>query len=403
MTRYRYTALDDKGKKVSGIEEATTAGAVHLGLIQKGYQPIDVVERKKLVELEITKKKVPRKDVMHFSRQLGVFIKAGVPIMEALSVIGEETQNKLMKVVVLQMIEDLQAGDTFAAAAEKHPAAFPKYYIGILQSAELTGTLDDAMTQLADYIERDDDARGKLTSAMIYPGVIAGMSVMTVVILAGFVLPKFQTFFKSFHAALPLPTRMLLATTGFITNWWFVLVGGFIAFVVAILMMRRSKAGRYRFDGILLRVPVLGDLIQAAVLERICRVLASLVKSGVALPEALLVTADSANNAVYSEALIKIRDEMMEGQGLAEPLARTGLFPGAARQMFRVGEETGTLDQQMETSAQFYSRELDVKVARFTALFEPMIIIVMGFVVGFVAIALVSAMYGIYNQVHVGK
>jgi type IV pilus assembly protein PilC len=145
----------------------------------------------------------------------------------------------------------------------------------------------------------------------------------------------------------------------------------------------------------------MGDLVQAAVLERICRILSSMIKAGVALPEAMAVTADSANNMVYKEGILTIREEMMEGQGLSGPLARTGLFPGAATQMFRVGEETGTLDQQLETAAIFYNRELDVKIKRFTSLFEPAVIIFMGVVVGFVAVALVTAMYGIYNQVKV--
>ncbi len=165
--------------------------------------------------------------------------------------------------------------------------------------------------------------------------------------------------------------------------------------------MRRSPKGRAILDSMALKIPVLGNLIQAAVLERICRVLSSMLRAGVDLPQAMATTADSANNAVYYKGLNHIRDEMMQGQGLAEPLARTGLFPGAAQQMFRVGEETGTLDTQLETAAVYYHRELEVRVKHFTSLFEPAVIIFMGVVVGFVAVALISAMYGIYSQVKV--
>jgi type IV pilus assembly protein PilC len=401
MEKFRYSAVDGAGARVSGVEMATSSGAAHLALLERGYQPIEVSEKKSVLKFEITKKKVPRKDVMHFSRQLGVFVKAGVPIMEALDVISEETSDKLLKKALRDMIERLQAGDTFASAAAAHTEAFPTYYVGILESAELTGTLDTAMTQLADYLERDTEARGKLTSAMIYPAVVLGMSVVTIVILAAFVLPRFVTFFNSFNAKLPLATRMLLSITSFISSWWFAFVGVLLLMAVLVIVLRRTHGGRARLDSFILKLPVLGDLVQAAVLERICRVLASLIHAGVALPEAMMVTADSANNAVYYGGLTRIREEMMEGQGLAEPLARTGLFPGAARQMFRVGEETGTLDQQLETAATFYSRELDVKIKRFTSLFEPAVIIFMGVIVGFVAIALVSAMYGIYKQVKV--
>jgi type IV pilus assembly protein PilC len=166
--------------------------------------------------------------------------------------------------------------------------------------------------------------------------------------------------------------------------------------------MRRSPGGKSKLDALILKMPVVGDLTQTAILERVCRILSSLLKAGVDLPRSMAVTADSSNNSIYRSALESIRIDMMEGQGLAAPIARTGLFPGAAQQMFRVGEETGTLDQQLEVAAEYYARELETKVDRATALFEPAIIIFMGVIVGFVAVALISAMYGIYSQVKVG-
>ena len=211
MEKFRYEAIDDAGERVSGTEEAASRGAAHLALLDRGFQSVEVTRKKSILQFEITKKRVPRKDIMHFSRQLGVFVKAGIPIMEALEVISEETTDKLLKAALLDMIERLQAGDTFASAAGAHPEAFPDYYLGILGSAELTGTLDVVLEQLADYIERDIEARGKITGALIYPAVVFVMAIVTVVILATFVLPRFKTFFDSFHATLPLPTRMLLS------------------------------------------------------------------------------------------------------------------------------------------------------------------------------------------------
>jgi type IV pilus assembly protein PilC len=401
LTKFRYLALDISGSRVSGIEMALTSGAAHLALVQRGLQPLEVTAKRSILKFEVTKKKVPRKEVMHFSRQLGVFMKAGIPIMEALEVIEEETSDKLLRKILQEMIEDLRSGDTFAAAAASHPEAFANFYVGILESAELTGNLDSVLNQLADYIERDVEARSTLTSALIYPGVVAAMSVGVVVVLATFVMPRFVTFFKSFHAKLPLPTRMLLGTSNFVSQFWYALLGGLILLAVGFVMMRRSRKGRAHLDGIILKLPVLGALVQAAVLERICRVLSSMLRAGVDLPQAMVVTADSANNAVFHAGLDKIREQMMEGQGLAGPLAETGLFPGAAKQMFRVGEETGTLDIQLETAAVYYHRELEVRVKHFTSLFEPIVIIFMGVIVGFVAVALISAMYGIYSQVKV--
>ena len=173
---YRYTALDAAGKTVHGTEKAKSVGGAHLALLQRGLEPIEIDEKKNVLKFEITKKTVKRKEVMHFSRQLSVFIKAGIPIMEALDVIEAETNEKLLKKILVTMIDDLRAGDTFASAAAAHPAAFPNFYIGMLESAELTGNLDSVLNQLADYIERDVEARSTLTSAMIYPGVVAGMA-----------------------------------------------------------------------------------------------------------------------------------------------------------------------------------------------------------------------------------
>jgi type IV pilus assembly protein PilC len=400
-SKFAYKALDADGKTVSGVETAESSGAAHLALLERGYQPLEVIEKRNIMQFEITKKMVPRKDVGHFSRQLAVFMRAGIPIMEAMEVILDETSQKMMRKVLASMIEDLRAGDTFAGAAAAHPEAFPAYYIGILESAEMTGNLDSALNQLAEYIERDQEARSKFVSAMIYPAIVLVMSIVVVFVLAIFVLPKFVTFFKSLNAKLPLPTRMLLFMSAFVSKWWWAIGILILGCVAGFMAMRRSEKGRHRLDAFYLKMPVLGDLIRAAVLERVCRVLSSMIKAGVDLPRSLTVTADSTNNLVYHDAIESIREQMMEGKGLAGPLAETGLFPGAARQMFRVGEETGTLDQQLQVAAEYYSRELDEKVKRFTSLFEPAVIIFMGIVVGFVAVALISAMYGIYNQVKV--
>ena len=402
LTSYRYSALDEDGNKVSGSEQASSVSAAHLMLIQRGLQPVEVKEHRSILQFEITKKTVSRKEIMHFSRQLSVFVEAGIPIMEALEVISEETTDKLFKKVLLDMIDQVQAGDTFASAAAAHPEAFPRYYVAVLESAELTGTLDVVLLDLAEYMQRDMDARSAITSALVYPLVVACMAIVTVIILATFVLPKFRTFFASLNATLPLPTRMLLRVSDFISNWWFLIAGAILLTIVGTIALRRSTKGRAWLDSVFLKLPVAGSLIQTAIIERVCRVLSSLVIAGVDLPRAMSVTAEASNNAVYSEGINGIREQMMEGSGLAEPLAASGLFPAAARQMFRVGEETGTLDKQLETAAVFYHRELEIKVKHFTSLFEPAIIIFMGLIVGFVAVALVSAMYGIYRQVNIG-
>lgn len=352
---------------------------------------------RRLMAFELTAKKVSRKDLMHFSRQLAVFVKAGIPLLEALETITEDMGNKSFKKVLEDIHEQLSSGGTLATAAAAHPEAFPDYYVGILRSAELTGTLDEVLIQLSGYIERDLEARRKVTSALMYPAIIAVMAVVVVVVLVGFVLPRFEVFFKNLGAKLPLPTRMLLAASHALTTYWYVVLALLLGFVAFILWMLKSTRGRRFRDKLILRVPVLGDLVEHALLERFCRILSSMMQAGVPLPEAMAVTADATSNHVFKTGLATAREAMMRGAGFAEPLNATGLFPSAARQMFRVGERTGSLDNQLLIAADYFDRELDYKVKRFTALFEPIVIVAMGGIVGFVAVALISAMYGIFR------
>lgn len=363
--------------------------------------PAGGAKKKSILQFELTKKKVPRKELMHFSRQLAVFIRAGIPILDALEAILEEMSNKVFRAVVEDILARLQAGATLAHAANQHPDVFPPYYLGILHSAELTGRLDTVLVQLSDDIERDVEARQKIKSALTYPAVIAAMSVVVVIILVGFVLPKFEAFFANLNAKLPLPTRILLSGGHLLTTNWYYFVGGFLGICLILAAFLRRERGRRLRDQLLLKLPVIGDLAQHVLLERFCRILSSLMQAGVALPEAMRVTAGATTNIVYQDGLSIVRDAMLRGEGLATPLIESGLFPPSARQMFRVGEATGTLDDQLETAAGYFKRELDYKITRFTNLFEPAVILAMGLVVGFVAVALVSAMYGIFRAQHV--
>jgi type IV pilus assembly protein PilC len=400
MPKYSFTALALDGTRVAGTQDAATLGDVHLHLAERDLLPILVAEKKSVLQYEITKKKVKPRDLMHFSRQLGVFIRAGIPIINALDVISVEMTDKVFKPALEDIMEMLRSGSTFSAAASRHEEVFPPFYLGILRSAEVTGNLDVALDELADYLDRDIDVRQKVRSALVYPIIVLGMAVVVVLVLTLFVLPRFETFFQSFHAELPLPTRMLLSVSHFMGQWGWLIVTIIVGSTIAVVLYFRTLKGRARKDQLLLRLPVAGDLLEHAIVERFCRILASMMNAGVPVPEALAVTGDATNNAVFRERIARARDAMLRGEGLATPLNSTDLFPSSIRQMFRVGEDTGSLDKQLETAADYLDRELDYKIKRFTAYFEPAVVIFVGVVVGFVAIALVSAMYGVYNQVN---
>jgi len=400
MPKFNYVALAGDGSEVVGVQEAADRAGVGAALLERGLSITTMSEKRSLLQFEITRKKVPRKELMHFSRQLSAFLKAGVSILDSMETIESEMGNKLFRAVVLDMVAAIRGGSTFSAAAAAHPEAFPPVYLGMLESAELTGNLDSVLDRLSEYVERELEAKRKVKAALMYPGVVAGMSVATVAVLAGFVLPRFKDFFDSLDATLPLPTRLLLGATGLMTRFWFVFPLLLVAMAAAGIWSVRTEKGRNLRDRTILKIPIIGDLVTHAILERFCRVLSSMARAGVPLPQAMLITADATNNVVYKEALGTAREAMLQGEGLAGPIAATGLFPAAARQMLRVGEDTGTLDDQLEGAAEYFERELDYRVTRFTSLFEPAVIIFMGLVVGFVAIALVSAMYGIFRQVN---
>jgi type IV pilus assembly protein PilC len=356
---------------------------------------------KRLGQFEITPRKVPLRELQQFSRQLAVFIKAGVPLVEALDLLRQETGNKLFKQILDEIVAALQAGSTLSDAAAVHTEAFPAYYLGILRAAELTGNLDTALLQLSEYIERDLDARHKIVGALIYPAVIAVMAVAVVAVLVGYVLPRFETFFKSLNAHLPWQTRVLLDISHWCRHYWYVLVAIVLLLIALTLWLTQAERGKALRDKVTLKLPVVGDLMRFAVLERFCRTLSAMVTAGVALPQAIAVAGDATSNYVYRTGIATARESMLRGEGLATPLADTGLFPAAARQMLRVGESTGSLDEQLAVTSEFFERELDYKIKKFTSLFEPIVIVLMGVVVAFVAIALVSAMYGIFHQVKI--
>ncbi len=398
MPTYRYVAVGPDGSEIKEQLEASSEDALRNQLLMRNLEVKQVRQKKGFTELELSPQRIPRQEIMHFSRQMAAFVRTGIPITEALEVVEEGSNNKRFRQIVATMREQINAGVPFSEAIAEHAKVFSPYYIGILRSAELTGQLDVSLEQLSGYIERDLDSKSKIKAAMLYPMVIFGMSILTTVILAVWVMPKFVVFFKNLQAKLPLPTRLLIDMSSAAQSLWYVWVTMFVAFVAVIAWMHKSARGRLVRDRIFLRVPLVKEVVLFAVTERVCRIVGAMVKAGVPLPETLNAAIQGANNKVFETGLESARDRMLEGEGFAEPIIDTQLFPRAAGQMMRVGEDTGTLDIQLESAASYYGRELEYKLKKLTSLFEPAVIIFMGLIVGFVAVALISAMYGVFNS-----
>ena len=401
MPKFAYVGVSLEGAEVKGTQRAASRSDAEVALYERQVRHLRVTEKKSILQYELSGPRIKREAVMHLSRQIAAFLRAGLPILEAVHTIGTESENSSVRRMMNEIEDGLRSGERFSDCLDRFPKVFPPFYRGIVRSAELTGELDTVLARLSHYIERDLEARRKLKSAMMYPIIVSLMSMVTVLVLSIYVLPQFEDFFADLDAELPLPTRILMGITGFLGDWWWAIGAGIAALVVLSIGITRTRRGKYARDALLLKVPVLGDTIQYALTERFCRVLASMVGAGVNLTEALAVTTEALRNRVYVRRLGEVNEQILEGQGVAGPLARTGLFPGTATQMLRVGEDTGSLDTQLEVTAEYYETELNYKIAKLTALFEPLVIVAMGLIVGFVAVALVSAMYGIFRQVDV--
>ena len=424
---------------------------------------VEAAPKVKRAPREVMPARVKGKDLMHLSRQLAAFLRAGIPILDGLSLLAEDTTNKTLSRTLEDVAERLRQGSHLGEAFDHHPKVFPQAYRSMVRSAELTGNLDVVLDRLTVYVERDVEARRKIRSAMTYPLVVVVLSLSVSVLLVTFVLPKFRVFFASFNQELPLPTRVLLGLSDVFQQWWWaLLLGTAVIGVAGSLFLRsdrgrlardrvvlrlpvlgkalqysvverfarvfaamlqagvplgealnvaaaitgvsgtlflRSDRGRLSRDRVVLRLPVLGKALQYSVVERFARVFSAMLQAGVPLGEAMSVAASATNNRPAAIKLAAARERMMSGEGISRPLADSGIFPPAAMQMMRVGEDTGSLDDQLDVVATFYEKELDEKVKQITTLMEPAVLLVMGVIVGFVALALVTAMYGIYGNV----
>jgi type IV pilus assembly protein PilC len=337
--------------------------------------------------------------VMGFSRQLSSFLEAGIPIVSALDIVAEETPSEEMRKVIDEIRNSILRGGSFADAIEAHPDVFPNYYQAMVRSAEYTGNLDVILTRLTGYLERDIGARKEVKSALTYPIFVLCLAVVAIAAMSIFVLPKFKDMYASLGADLPLPTRMLLGFTEFITTKWPLLLLGALATVTMTMLCFGGSRNKPRRDRLTRHLPVLGNLFSLIALERFCRVLSALVEAGVPLPSGIEVSAASTNNTYFEAKLADVKDTVVRGGGLSAPINETGVFPTAAKQMIRVGEQTGSLGVQLSKAANYYERELAFAMKKATELFQPAVILFVGFFVGFIAVAQVAAMFSIFRQI----
>jgi type IV pilus assembly protein PilC len=403
MPSFKYSAVDVDGNEVDAVIKADDELAARQQILLQNLDLRSITRKTSLLSADVGGgKKVKPAEILHFSRQLSAFVRSGLSLVDGLDIIAKSTGNKTFQSMLLETRDAVRQGVPFDEALAVHSKILPRYYLGIIRSAELTGRLDSALEQLADYMERELEARTKLKSALTYPAIILLMSLGSVGVLTVWVLPKFTKLFDSMGTDLPWTTSTLIGVSNGARNaWWLIplLIG---AVVGLFLWTKRSPKGRRLRDYALMRLPVAGQIVLYAGVERVCRILSTMWEAGVPIGDAMIAATQAADNAVFEDRLMPVQEAVLAGEGLAGPMALAKLFPDAALQMVSVGEATGTLAEQLENAADFYSRELDYKLKKVTTMFEPAIILFVGLGVGFVALSLVDAMYGSIGSGGVG-
>lgn len=398
---FSVTTTDALGSRTTEVLRSTSRSRLRMDLKAAGRQVVDISDVRHWWQLHMVGN-VPARVLLDTTRQLAAFSEAGISVLEALTMIADSTRNKRMERVLRTLADDIRDGETLPQAVRAHAGIFPDYYIAMLEAADRTGNLASTFETLASYLERDTASRRAVKSALSYPAILIGLGAIAVVVLSVVVLPRFVDFFNDLDVELPLPTRILLSMTGFIAAWWPVMLLVVAVAFGLLLAIDRTTSGGRAIDRIKLRIPIAGPLLRDIALERFCRVLGNLEGAGVPLVDALDLSETVVGNRHYARAVALTRDGVIRGQGLATPMAEAGAFPTEVVQVLRVGEQTGRLTEQLDHAAQFYAREVDYRLKTLTSLLEPIALLLVGGAVGFVAVALVSAMYGIYSTNSVG-
>jgi len=395
MPTFLWEGKTAQGKAMKGELEASNLEAVIALLRDRRIRPVASRIREKGTGLEKEIKipgfgeKVKPKEVSLFTRQFATMIDAGLPIVQCLDILTEQSESKLLRRTIRTIQQDVEGGSTLADALAKHPKIFDNLYVNMVQAGEAGGVLNTILNRVALFIEKASKLKKKVKGAMIYPTTIVAVAVIVVAILLIFVIPVFAELYGSMGKALPVPTQVTINISHwFVANWYFML-GGLIGIVTAIRAYYQTEQGRMNIDRLLLRLPVVGDLLRKVAVARFSQNMAILLSSGVPILDGLAITAKTAGNKVVERAIMDARVSISQGKTVAEPLRESKIFPPMVCQMVAVGENTGGLDGMLRKVAELYEEEVDDAVANLTALMEPMIMVVLGVILG----GLVVSMY----------
>jgi len=428
MPRFTYVALDGRGQESTGLVEAGSSNEAIGQLRQAGYFPTSVYEeskgggrdgksaratakairaaqpreRKNIVLFQ--RKKVKPKVLMIFTRQLATLIDAGLPLLRSLNVLAKQERDAVLKRTINKLADGVQGGNTFSDALSLHPPIFNDLYVNMVKAGELGGVLEVVLNRLAEFQEKAAKIKNRVKSAMVYPVIVISMAFAIMAFLLVFIVPKFEAIFHDMLGNKPLPaiTTFVINLSKLVQNHWLVLIGAIVAVGAAYRFIARTRGGKAVIDRFKLQMPLFGDLTRKTAISRFSRTLGTLVTSGVPILQALNITRETAGNAVIAKAIAQVHDSVKEGESIVQPLEASRAFPPMVISMIDVGEETGQLPEMLLKIANVYDDEVDNAVAGITAALEPIMIVILAFIVGTIVLALftplISIIQGLQQQ-----
>ncbi len=399
MPVFQYTARTLKGELVNDKIDLPSRDHVIAHLRKNRMVVVQV--RQAPTELRLPKlgAGIKTRDVVVFTRQFATMINAGLPLVQALDILAQQTENKRLAETTRQVVYDVESGHTLADALRKHPKAYSDLYVNMVAAGEAGGILDTILVRLAQFLEKNDAIVRKVKGAMIYPAVIISVAVIAISVLLIFVIPTFQNMFASVNLDLPLPTRVVIGMSNVLKHYWWAIIAVMVGSVFMINRYYKTAPGRLQIDALLLRLPVLGDVIRKAAVSRFTRTLSTLISSGVSILDGLEITARTAGNMVIHNAVMESRASIAGGETIAAPLQKSAVFPPMVISMIAVGEQTGGLDEMLSKIADFYDDEVDAAVSALLSLMEPIMIVVLGVIVGGMVVAMYLPIFAMVNAV----
>jgi type IV pilus assembly protein PilC len=403
LPTFKFVAKDSSGGKIEEEIEAPNVNAARQMLKRMGVTVLSVTEAKKGLFSSLTSgKKKPRAsatDLVLFTRQFSTMVEAGLPVVEILDILVEQTDDPGFKAAVSDIRMAVRGGSDLSTAMAKYPKVFSTLYINLIRAGEASGDLDVILKRLASFLEKNATLKRKIIGAMMYPSVSLLLILLITVGLMVFIVPQFQDIFSKLGAELPLPTRIVVAISDAMLHNWYFLIGGLIGLILLFILSQKTAKGRYVFDKVRIKAPIFGVLFQKVAISRFSRTFSTMLKSGVPMLGSLEIVAGTAGNAVVSEAVLASREAVRHGETLASPLSGCPVFPPMVVRMISVGERTGALEALLEKVADFYDEQVDAAVESLTSVIEPVMIGVMGVLVGGIVIALFLPILELQNQI----